>query len=130
MVCHLEIAAVIPGLILAFFEALVFAAISVALSTRLPTLANLTICLAIYALGHLTPLMVMSDLNQFPVVTFVGELIATVLPMLDHFNIQAAVAVGADVPWTYLAAAGGYCVIYCSIALLLGLFLFQDRDLA
>ena len=130
MYCYVEMSQVIPGLVLAFFEALVFAAISVALSTRLPMLANLIICFSIYALGHLTPLMVMSDLNQFPIVTFVGELIATVLPMLNHFNIQAAVAVGADVPWTYLASAGAYCAIYCAVALLFGLILFQDRDLA
>lgn len=130
MFCYREMARVVPGLILAFFEALVFAAISVALSTRLPMLANLIVCFAIYALGHLTPLMVMSDLNQFPIVTFVGELIATVLPMLNNFNIQAAVAMSTDVPWTYLLTAGGYCVLYCTIALLFGLILFQDRDLA
>ena len=52
------------------------------------------------------------------------------LPVLDHFNIQAAVAAGADVPLNYLGMALLYCVLYSTIALLVGLALFEDRDLA
>ena len=126
----LEVARTIPGLVLAFFETLVFIAISVAISTRLQMLANVSICFAIYALGHLTPLIVQSNLNRFEPVDFIGRLIATVLPVLDHFNIQAAIAAGVAVPMKYLATAGLYCLIYCTIALMLALIMFEDRDLA
>ena len=129
-ISYLEVSRTIPGLVLAFFETLVFVAISVAISTRLPMLANVSICFAIYALGHLTPLIVQSNLNSFEPVSFIGRLIATVLPVLDHFNIQAAIAAGVAVPIGYLATAGVYCAIYCTIALLLALILFEDRDLA
>ena len=61
---------------------------------------------------------------------FFGRLIATVLPVLDHFNIQASVAAGVPVPWMYLAWSLVYCVLYSSVALLLALTLFEDRDLA
>mgnify|MGYP001182713091 CR=1 FL=1 len=57
-------------------------------------------------------------------------LIATLLPVLDHFNIQAAIAAGARVPSVYLAWALVYCVLYSSIAMLLALAMFEDRDLA
>ena len=50
--------------------------------------------------------------------------------MLDHFNIQAAVAAGATVPTNYLWMALLYCVVYSTIAMLLGLAMFEDRDLA
>jgi len=128
--CHLEMTSVIPGLILAFMETMVLASLSVAISTRLPWLANLVICFTIYALGHLTPLIVQSSMNQFVFVQFFGQLIATIFPNLDHFNIQAAVAAGVPVPTLYLGWALVYCLIYSMIAMLLALILFEDRDLA
>ena len=128
--CHLEMTSVIPGLALAFMETMVLAALSVAISTRLPWLANLVICFTIYALGHLTPLIVQSSYGQFVPVQFFGQLIATVFPNLDHFNIQAAVAAGVPVPPLYLVWALVYCLIYSIIAMLLALVLFEDRDLA
>lgn len=128
--CHLEMIGVVPGLLLAFMETCVLAAISVAISTRLPMLANFIICFSIYVLGHLTPLVVQSSVNMFEAVRFVAELVATVLPNLEHFNIQAAVAAGVAVPGNYLAWALLYSLIYGFIALLLALVLFEDRDLA
>jgi hypothetical protein len=128
--CHTEVVRTVPGLVLSFLEALVFAAISVAIATRLPLLANFVICFAIYAFGHLTPLLVQAGEGRFETVRFMGRFIATVLPVLDHFNIQAAVAAGATVPYSYLGLATLYCILYCSIAMLLALALFEDRDLA
>jgi ABC-type transport system involved in multi-copper enzyme maturation permease subunit len=121
---------VVPGLILAFMETAVLAAISVAISTRLPMLANFIVCFSIYVLGHLTPLIVQSSVAMFEPVRFVAELVATLLPNLEHFNIQAAVAAGVAVPSDYLGWALLYCLIYGIIALLLALVLFEDRDLA
>jgi ABC-type transport system involved in multi-copper enzyme maturation permease subunit len=129
-VCHMEMTYVVPGLVLAFIETAMLAAISVAISTRLPMLANFVICFAIYALGHLTPLIVDSSIGQFVVVQFLGQLIAVVFPTLDHFSLQAAIAGGQSVPLAYLGATFLYGMIYCFIALLLALFLFEDRDLA
>jgi len=128
--CHLEMTGVVPGLILAFMETAVLAAISVAISTRLPMLANFIVCFSIYVLGHLTPLIVQSSVAMFEPVRFVAELVATLLPNLEHFNIQAAVAAGVAVPSDYLGWALLYCLIYGIIALLLALVLFEDRDLA
>jgi ABC-type transport system involved in multi-copper enzyme maturation permease subunit len=128
--CYLEMIATLPGLVLAFFETVVLSAISVAISTRLPMLANLIVCATVYVLGHLVPMLVNSSVGKFEIVRFVGQFIATVLPVLDHFNIQAAVAAGAIVPTSYLWMALLYCIVYSSIAMLLGLAMFEDRDLA
>ncbi len=119
----------VPGLVLAFFEATVLVSLSVAISTRLPMLANFVICFSIYVLGHITPLLVQSSI-QFAPVVFIGQLIATILPVLDHFNIQAAVAAGRPVPLIYLMWSFIYCCVYSGIAMLLALILFEDRDLA
>jgi hypothetical protein len=132
MNCYTEMVQVIPGLVLAFLEILVMAALSVAISTRLPALANFIISFSIYVLGHLTPLLVQSQeiAQQLPPVVFFGKLIATVLPVLDHFNVQASVAAGVNVPLVYLAWALVYCTLYSAVAMLLALTLFEDRDLA
>ena len=96
--CYAEMIGTMPGLVLAFMETVVLTAISVAISTRLPMLPNLVICGSIYVLGHLGPLIVQSSAGQNEFVAFFGKLIALVLPVLDHFNIQAAVAGGVHVP--------------------------------
>ncbi|MFO0898107.1 MAG: hypothetical protein U0836_11845 [Pirellulales bacterium] len=128
--CFLEMQGIIPGLVLAFLETVTLAAVSVAISTRLPMLANLMICFSIYVLGHLVPQLVVSSVGKFPIVTFMGQLLATVLPVLEHFNIQAAVAAGAPVPPAYLLWALLYCVLYSTVAMLFALALFEDRDVA
>ncbi len=92
--CYAEMIGIVPGLVLAFMETVVLTAISVAISTRLSMLPNLMICGSIYVLGHLGPLIVQSSVGQNEFVAFFGQLIALVLPVLDHFNIQAAVAGG------------------------------------
>lgn len=130
--CHREMVQTVPGIVLAYLETLVIAALSVAISTRLPALANFLISFAVYVLGHLTPLLVQSQVvaEQLPPVIFFGRLIATVLPVLDHFNIQASVAAGVPVPPTYLVWTLIYCALYSGVAMLLALALFEDRDLA
>ena len=84
---YVEVVRTVPGLILAFFETIVLTALSVAISTRLPLLANFAICFAIYTLGHLTPLLVQSAVGSLPPVAFMGKFISAVLPVLEAFNI-------------------------------------------
>ena len=128
--CQEEIVQIAPGLALAFMETTVLTAISVAISTRLPMMANLIICAAIYVLGHLVPMLANSALGQIEQVGFIAGLLAAVLPVLEHFNIYAAIATGGHVPLAYLGLAGIYCLLYSCLAMLVALLLFEDRDLA
>ncbi|MEM6330417.1 MAG: ABC transporter permease subunit, partial [Planctomycetota bacterium] len=128
--CHEVVIGVVPGLVLAFQETVALAAVSVAISTRLPMLPNLLICGAIYVLGHLTPLIAQSTVGENEYVQFFAKLFSVVLPELDHFDIQAAISAGQTVPATYLGWSALYCAAYCVFAMLLALLLFDDRDLA
>ena len=128
--CAGEMITVVPGLVLALLETILLAAVSLAVSTRLGMVPNLIICFTVYALGHLVPMIVQSSVGKFAIVRFVGKLFATLLPVLEHFTIDAAVAGGVPVPWAYLAWAAVYAGLYSAIALLVALVLFQDRDLA
>lgn len=128
--CFLEAINVMPGLFLCFLEVIIFVAISVAISTRFGILANFLICFSIYVLGHLTPLLVQSSLGAFETVAVFGRLVAIVFPVLDHFDVQAAINNNTTVPTEYIAWAVIYTGLYSSMAMLVALVLFEDRDLA
>lgn len=148
--CQSEMIQILPGLALGFMETTVLTSIAVAISTRLPMLANLMICASVYVLGHLVPLLLQSAVGRFPAVEFVGRFIATVLPSLENFDVTAAIAgksgatttaatgivervitdLGAIVPYQYLAGAAVYCVLYSAVGILAALIMFEDRDLA
>ncbi|WP_254510370.1 ABC transporter permease [Anatilimnocola floriformis] len=130
--CYFEMAQTVPGLVLVYLQVVVMTAISVAISTRLPFIPNLLICFTIWALGHLTPQLVQSQVvaEQLPPIVFFSQLIATVFPVLDHFDVQASVAGNRIVPLAYLGWCFVYATIYSTIAMLFALTMFEDRDLA
>jgi hypothetical protein len=128
--CREEMENIVPGLALSLMEAVVLASISVAISTRLPMMANLVICVSVYVLGHLVPLLVDSALGEFAIVAFVGRFLAALLPGLAYFNMETAISTGQDVPLVYLGVTAGYTLLYSLAAMLLALLLFEDRDLA
>lgn len=128
-----QVLQVMPGLALGFFEVTILTAISIAISTRLPMLVNLVVCILIFFLGHLSPVLVEStsqgQVNEL--VSFMAQLFAWVLPSLEFFNAGPAISTGAVIPWRgYVLPALGYCVLYSGAALLFAFLLFEDRDLA
>ncbi|MEW4527468.1 ABC transporter permease [Maioricimonas sp. JC845] len=121
---------ILPGLALIFMEMTLMTGVSVAISTRLPMLVNIVSCFAIFVIGHLTPVLVRSALKDQVFVKFVAQLLATILPSLDNFNMSAAVATGKVIPADYIGLSAVYCVAYALAAMLLAFILFEDRDLA
>ena len=130
--CFMQAFGVIPVLVMGFLEVVVFVALSVAISTRFGILANLMICFSIYILGHLTPQLVQSNqlVQAFEPVVFFGQVVSIIFPVLDHFDAQAAINTNRDIPLDYLGWSCVYTMLYGSMALLLALVLFEDRDLA
>lgn len=125
---------VIPGLVLGFLEISVLTAVSVAISTRLPMLVNLVVCISVFFLGHLTPILVQATEGgnrSNELVSFMAKLFSFFLPELEYFNVSPAISTGAVIPWLgYVVPTLGYCVLYSSAALLFAFLLFEDRDLA
>jgi hypothetical protein len=68
--------------------------------------------------------------EAFAPVVFFGQLVAIIFPVLDHFDAQTAINTDKVVPFLYLAWSFIYTLLYGSLALLLALVLFEDRDLA
>lgn len=128
--CYSTMISAVPGLVLSYLQAATLASVSVAISTRLSMLPNLIIVGALYVIGNLLPQIVRSSAGDIPFVQFTGRLLSVLVPVLNHFNIQPAIAGGQPVPYEYLGWATVYCVLYCTAAMLLALLLFEDRDLA
>lgn len=128
-----QVKQILPGLALGFFEVTVLTAVSVAISTRLPMLVNLVVCIAVFFLGHLSPVLVeatgQGQVNEL--VAFMAKLFSFGLPALEFFNAGPAISTGAVIPWAgYVLPALGYCMLYSGAALLFAFLLFEDRDLA
>ena len=108
-------------------------AVSVAISTRVPMLVNLVVCISIFFLGHLTPVLVAitgsGQTNEL--VAFMSQLFEFLLPSLEYFNAGPSISTGSVIPWAgYVLPALGYCMLYSGAALLFAFLLFEDRDLA
>jgi hypothetical protein len=130
------------GVVLGFGQVMILVAIAAALATRLPFVINLVVCLFIYFAGNLAPVIVRVTENlaaknkstAVELVNFVGKMTDGVLPALEHFKMNTAIiretplALGEFL--TYVATVSGYSLMYTAIAILVGLILFEDRDLA
>jgi ABC-type transport system involved in multi-copper enzyme maturation permease subunit len=125
-----EVMLAVPGLVLSFFEMAVMSSIAIAISTRWPMLPNLMTCFSVWVLGHLGPLLVQSSVGQIPLVRFMGQLLAIVLPGLEYYSSETAITAEKVIPLAYLGATGIYSAIYITIAMLAALLMFEDRDLA
>jgi hypothetical protein len=124
----------LPKLVIVFCQVMVLLAIAVALATRLPMIVNLPVCIVFYFLGHLTPILTAVSANKFKLVEFMANVFDTVLPGLEHFSLGPAIVRDTPLPphefALYTLSVTLYALLYTGIALLFGLILFEDRDLA
>lgn len=129
------------GLALCFGQVMVMLAIAASFATRLPMVVNLVVCLGFYFLGHLSPMLVQvsGSLAQtrggaMALVSFLAQLLDKVLPSLELFStnqvfIRESYLDPVKFAW-YVGSVVVYAGIYTVIALLVGLILVEDRDLA
>ncbi len=139
----IDAAELAPGLVLGFGQVMVLLAVAVCLATRLPVAANVTTCLVVYVLSHLSPILLASAQSRraqtesggstvTEMLMFVAQLFDRVLPGLQLF--KPTQITDAPVPLGDMAVYTGqvmlYALMYTAIVLLFGLVLFEDRDLA
>lgn len=129
------------GLALGFGQVMVLLAVAASLATRLPMVVNLVICLVIFLLGHLAPVLVQvseqlsrTQGGALGLVSFLAQLFDKLLPALEFFSTSQVVIRETTLelgPFAgYVGSVLVYAGIYSAIALLFGLILFEDRDLA
>jgi ABC-type transport system involved in multi-copper enzyme maturation permease subunit len=109
----------------------IMTALAVALATRLPFVLNLFVCLVIFFVGNLIPVLI-AQAGDIPLVKFIAELFGLLLPSLNMYKLEPNIASGIVViPWgAYTLQTAIHAILFCAIALLMGLLLFEDRDVA
>ena len=144
-----DTASILPGLVMGISQVMLLLGIAAALATRLPMAITLVTCLLIFFLGHLAPVLVQVARNQqaqfaaanqgqtsgtLDLVQFMARLFDTILPVLEYFNLGPAIIRDRPLPLgeygMYVGSVVLYSLMYTAIALLFGLILFEDRDLA
>jgi ABC-type transport system involved in multi-copper enzyme maturation permease subunit len=144
--CH-DAGTFFPALAISFGHVMILLAVAVALATRVSMLVNVPVCLAVYFLGHLTPILksvaaqqlaeqAAGQLQQtgYQLIAFLANVFDVLLPGLDLFDLSSAFIRDAPLPplpfSLYTLNVLVYAGMYTAIALLFGLILFEDRDLA
>ena len=118
----------LPAGILILFALWILAALALACSTRLDTIATLAICSALFLIG------LMSD-YFFGQRAAHGELWAStlysVIPNWQLFWLADAIETGRNTfQWAYVGKALAYAVCYAGAALAVGTALFEERELS
>lgn len=125
-----EIQALAPGVFMNFCQVMILTSIAVALATRLPMVVNVVVCLSAFLLGRLTHVLEEQSRGN-TLVNFVAQVFGTILPGLHYYDVGPAIVGEVEVPWLgYVLPAFLHGAIYATVALVFGLVLFEDRDLA
>jgi len=124
----------LPGLVFGACQTMVLLAIAVALATRLPFIVTFVTCAVVFFLGHLTHVLVQVSAQRYALVNFMAKFFDNILPGLEYFDLGPIlvrdIMPDRGVLWTYVGTVWLYAALYSIIALLFGLILFEDRDLA
>ena len=129
--CYAEVWRMAPGLLLAFMEATVMVAISVAISTRLGFLPNLVICFSIYVLGNLVPTLAKSAMGQMAIVPFlVRSLVGDLAGAGPFQHLRADFHRGPACRRAISAWPASIAWPTLPLAMFVALLMIEDRDLA
>lgn len=129
------------GLSLGFGQVMIMLAVAASLATRLPMIVALNVCLIFYLLGNLAPILAEESARlsaksggALTLVSFIAQLLDTTLPNLSFFSTDQVFLRETELgprPFAmYVGSVMIYSSLYSVMALLAGLFLVEDRDLA
>ncbi|MCS7167504.1 MAG: ABC transporter permease subunit [Gemmatales bacterium] len=129
-----ELSVLMPAIVCNLLQVMILTGLAVALATRLPVVVNLVICLTVFIVGRLSHIVVYQSAPERggnPLVHVMAQIFATILPGFNYFDMTDATTAAIDVPWgDYVFHVAVHSVVYTAIALLFGLILFEDRDVA
>ncbi|MCO4762933.1 MAG: ABC transporter permease subunit, partial [Myxococcales bacterium] len=126
---------IISALFLSYIEVLLVTAVATFFSALSTPLLSGVFTLGLFAIGRASYVVVdlMSAKKgvfvEVPAMRSAGRAIVAIVPDLSTFNIADELLLGWEVPTEYLLQATGYGLSYAAIFLVLGLFVFERRDL-
>jgi len=112
------------GAAVLFMLVAVMTAVAVACSTRLALVTTIIVCMLVFVVGMLSDHLLGRFAHEAPV----AALLYSLVPNLQAFWMGDALSVNQNIPWAYVASAGGYAALQIAAALLIGVFLFEARE--
>lgn len=118
-----------PALVLLFMAVATMATITVALSTRLDMVANLSVCSAIFFLGLISSYL-FNHSTDSEFLNFFNRGMYAVLPNWQFFWLADALATQQRIPASYVFSALLYTIFYMTLCSIWAVTMFQNRELA
>jgi hypothetical protein len=110
---------------LVFCGVLLLAAVALAASTRLGQVSTLLTCAVVLAVGLTSD----ATLGRYAADSIVASTLYKIVPNLSLVGVTEALHADAVfVPWRYVWMTAGYCGLFVLAALLVGVALFQTRE--
>jgi len=114
---------------LIFIELVLIGSITLAVATFATDAFNLIFSFFLYIVGHLISYgKSLLERVENMVLKGLGEMLYTVIPNYENFNIKDKVVVGVNVSWQYVGQTVLYGIIYIAIAVLIGVYFFNKRE--
>lgn len=120
---------IIKSIILSYELVAIITAISLCFSIFLPIALNAVMCLFIYAAGHLSPYVCGKLIEKGGASQWIGNVIYSVLPNLENFNVSSALAVGTPIPNGYMFITSLYGLAYIGIVLFMAVILLERKEI-
>jgi len=120
------------GIFLSLVQVAALAAISVAVSTRLPMVVNIVLCMAVFVFGHISGALYSRVIaaGAGPIREGAVTVLCTILPNLENLNLSWRIAEGSPVSLNYMLLCLGYVAVYVVVALYIGAFSLSRRELS
>jgi len=114
---------------LIYVSLVLMGSITLAVATFATDAFNLIFSFFLYIVGHLiTYGKNLLDRVENIVIKGLGEMLYTIIPNYENFNIKDKVVVGVDVSWRYIGQTTLYGIIYITIVVLIGIYFFNKRE--
>lgn len=120
---------IIKSIVLSYGLVAVITAISLTLSIFLPIAFNAVICFFMYAAGHLSPYISGRIIERGGVGQFIGNIMYSILPNLENFNVSSALAVGTHIPVGYVAVTSFYGIVYIGTVLFIATIILERKEI-
>jgi hypothetical protein len=113
------------AMVMIFMALLVFVALAVAASTRLGQVATLAVCMGMFVLGAIHPWL----FGYWQQDVLAARVLGWGVAKLTYFFQVDALSKDVAIPLGYVAMSAAYCALYTAGALMIGMALFEGRQL-
>lgn len=117
------------AVLMTWFELVLLTAVAVMFSTLVTPVAGAVFTLAVYVIGHGTPLLKqLAAMSPSKVIDGIGLFLYYVLPNLTNFNIRGEVVHGVLLNPEALLLSVAYALVYTATLLLISIAAFGRKD--